>query len=212
MFRIFSIIAFLITLAAIAIHCVSTSRKRQGTPRDIAKGPVHLLTILFFEQKLNLIGILRKLLYLVALLCFMVLLITSFYPVIFQGAEIHGYWLMLHATFAPVFAVCLAVLAVMWAHNSRFDKNYCPWLQRIIQRQPKNPEIGKKYECTIKICFWLIVILALPLMLSILLSMFPLFGTKIQKLLLNIHRCTALVLAMIVIIHTYLTIRTKMKG
>ena len=169
------------------------------------------MTLLFFEQKLNLIAILRNFLYLVTLFCFLVLLITGFYQVIFQGTAIHGYWLMLHATFAPVFAVCLAVLAVMWAHNCRFDKNYWPWVQRILQRQPKNPDRGKKYECTIKICFWLIVILALPLMLSILLTMFPLSGTEIQKSFLNIHRYTALVLALIVIIHTYLTIRTKMK-
>jgi cytochrome b561 len=79
-------------------------------------------------------------------------------------------------------------LALMWAENRRFNKNDWPYLQ--------------------KICFWLIIILAIPLILSIVLSMFPLFGTKGQEFLLDTHRYCALLLALVAIVYTYLIIRT----
>jgi len=172
--------------------------------------------MLLLEQKLSPVGVLRKLVYLLALLCFLVLAITSFYPVLVLRESIHGYWLMLHATFAPVFAACLAVLAVMWAGNCCFNKSDWPWLQRILERvtlvkrvgeEPSNkcPGLGQK------ITFWLIVLLALPVILSVVLSMFPFFGTDGQEFLLNLHRYSALLLALAAIVHTYLIIRTQME-
>jgi len=180
------------------------------------KKSVHLFTLLFIEQKLSLMGALRKLVYLLALLCFVVLAVTGFYPTIILGEHISGYLVMVHATFAPIFAICLAVLALMWARNCRFAHNDWPWFQRIVQRvtlvkidaeevQSESSGIGQK------ITFWLIIFLALPLILSIILSMYPLFGTHWQELLLNIHRYTALVFALVSIVHIYLEIRTKMQ-
>ena len=175
---------------------------------------VQLFTLLFIEQKLSPAGVLRKLVYLLALLCFVVLAFTGFYPTIVLGKHISGYLVMVHATFAPVFAICLAVLAVMWARNSRFNGSEWPWFQRFVRRitltkstgkeaPPKSSELGQK------ISFWLIIFLALPLALSIVLSMFPIFGTHWQELLLEIHRYTALVFFLVAIVHIYLMIRCK---
>jgi cytochrome b subunit of formate dehydrogenase len=148
-----------------------------------------------------------------ALLSFVVLAITGFYPTIILGNHISGYLLMVHATFAPVFAVCLAVLAVMWARNCRFTGGDWPWFERIVQRvtlanSPDDDAPRKGSGIGQKIAFWLIIFLALPLILSIVLSMFPLFGTHWQEILLGMHRYTALVLAMVAIVHTYFIIRT----
>jgi hypothetical protein len=41
--------------------------------------------------------------------------------------------------------------------------------------------------------------------------MFPLFGTDGQEFLLNLHRYSALLLALVAIVHTYLIIRTQME-
>jgi hypothetical protein len=41
--------------------------------------------------------------------------------------------------------------------------------------------------------------------------MFPLFGTHGQELLLDVHRYSALLLALAAIVHIYLMIRTEMK-
>jgi cytochrome b subunit of formate dehydrogenase len=170
---------------------------------------IYLLTLLLLEQKLNLIGILRKLVYLVALLCFIVLLVTGFFQRLVLAESISGYLLMLHATAAGVFAACLAILAVMWAHNCRFNKNDWPWLQKLLQREAVNKAAGEKYELWQKVSFWMIVFLALPLILSSVLSMFMFFGTEWQEFLLNVHRYSALTLALAAIVHTYLMTLTR---
>ena len=218
MFRIISIIGFIVCFAGIVVCCVASPCKGCGwRPGQILRKLIHLFTLLFVEQRLNLIGVLRKLVYLLALLCFVVLAVTGFYPVLVLGGQISGYWLMLHATFAPVFAVCLAVLAVMWASHCCFTGSDWPWLQRLIRRVILPKTVSKEtisdssYPVGQKITFWLIVVLALPLILSIVSSMFPLFGTHWQELLLDTHRYSALVLALAVIVHTYLMIRTQMK-
>ncbi|MHC4337645.1 MAG: cytochrome b/b6 domain-containing protein [Planctomycetota bacterium] len=218
MFRIIASTGFVVVFAGIASHLLFSLPKRDdlfGKDRsckflDILRIPIYALTLLLLEQKLTLIGKLRKLLYLLALLCFVVLVINGFYPSLILGKSISGYWIMLHTTAGGVFTVCIAILAVLWAHNCRLDKNYWPWLTRLLQHQPKNTAAPEKYELCQKICFWLIIFLALPLILSIIVSMLPLFGTEGQKCLLQLHRYSALSLALIAIIHTYLLIRTKM--
>jgi len=199
MYQTISIIAFLITLAGIVLHrLVSPShkkRKRKST------------------KKLSPVGILRILVYLLALLCFVVLAVTGFYPTLVLGEHISGYLVMVHATFAPIFAVCLAVLAVMWAGRCRFVYSDWPWFERFVQRvtsvkSSSEEAPSKSSGLGQKMAFWLIILLALPLILSIVLSMFPLFGTHWQELLLSMHRYTALVFALVAIVHTYLVIRT----
>ena len=222
MFRMVSIIAFLVVFGGVCVHCTASAMAKgyRWRPIDVLRTLVHLFTLFFWEQKLSLVGVLRKLIYLLALLCFVVLLITGFYPVVALGDSISGYFLMVHATFAPVFAACLAVLAVFWADSCRFDKNYWPWLQRVLGREAVDKADVKKYEprpsdglgeLLRKICFWLIVLLALPVILSVVLSMFPLFGTAGQHFLLNTHRYSALLFALAAIVHIYLIILAKMK-
>ena len=167
-------------------------------------------------QKRSLVDLFRILVYFVAMFSFVVLALTGFYPVLILGEHITGYLVMIHATFAPVFAGCLAVLAVLWARQCRFTPGDLPWFERLVQRltltegtdetkRRKSSGLGQK------ITFWLIIFLALPLILSIVVSMFPIFGTHWQELLLDIHRYTALVFAIVGIVHIYLVIRTKMK-
>lgn len=217
MFRIISIIGFIVCFAGIAVCCIASPCRGCGwRPGQILRRLIHLFTMLFVEQRLSLVGVLRKLVYLLALLCFGVLAVTGFVPRLFLNETISGYWLMLHATFAPVFAICLAVLAVMWASHCRFTGRDWPWLQRLIWRVilPKTAEEKSVCQCSNlgqKITFWLIVVLALPLILSIVSSMFPFFGTHCQELLLDAHRYSALLLALVAIVHTYLMIRTQMK-
>lgn len=217
MFRTVSIIVFLAAFSGIGMCCLifPCCKECRWGPLAVLRRAMRIFTMLFLEQKLSLVGALRKLVYLLALLCFLVLAVTSFYPVLILQEPIHGYWLMLHATFAPVFAICLAVLVVMWAGNCRFNKNDWPWLTRIIERVTLAKSDGDDSDAAPglgrKITFWLIAGLALPLILSIILSMFPLFGTYWQGLLLDIHRYVALAFAVVAIVHIYLMIRAKMK-
>lgn len=217
MFRTVSIIGFIATFAAICLSCIASPCTRcRWSPGEILRTVIRLFTLLLLEQKLSPVGILRKLVYLLAVICFLVLAVTGFYPPLFLKQHIHGYWLMLHATFAPVFAVCLAVLAILSARHNRFNCNDWPWLQRITERltlvKSCTEQTSTEGPALLqKIAFWIIIALALPLILSVISSMFPLFGTPGQRLLANLHRWTTLTFALVAIIHTYLIIRTKMK-
>ncbi len=166
------------------------------------------------KQKRSLVSILRLLVYLLAVLCFLVLAFTGFYPSLVLGEHISGYPVMIHATFAPIFAVCLAVLAVMWSHNCRFVRGDWPGLERLIRRAALTGSDGIPSRSTglgQKVAFWLLIVLSLPLILSIVLSMFHIFGTHWQKLLLSIHGCTALLFSLVAIVHIFLLIRARAK-
>ncbi|MHC4459497.1 MAG: cytochrome b/b6 domain-containing protein [Planctomycetota bacterium] len=217
MFRIVSIAGFVLTFVGIGLHCAFFrpklnnlfAKERQAPILDGLRIVVHLLTLLLPEQRFGISHILRKLLYVLVLLCFVVLLVTGFFPMLILGKSISGYWLMLHVTAGGVFSCSLTALACFWADNCRFDKNDCPWLQRLLQREGANKTAGEKYEFGQKICFWLIILLALPLILSVVLSMFPLFGTEGQECLSQLHRYSALLLSLVAIVHTYLIIRIQ---
>jgi len=218
MFRTVSITGFIVTFVGIAICCIAFPCHQgcRWSPVEILRRIFRLFTFLLLKWKLTPLGVLRKLVYILALFCLVVLAVTGFYPTLVLDKHLSGYLLMLHATFAPVFAICLAILSVLWAHNCRFTPNDWPWLQRVIQRITLGESRDEEAHCESsgvgqKIVFWLIVILAPPLILSIVLSMFPLFGTEGQEFLVDAHRWTALAFALVAIIHTYLMIRTKMK-
>jgi len=229
MFRTLSIIGFVGTFVGIAVCCVAFPCRKEcrWSPVEILRRLVHLFTLLFLEQKLSLVGALRKLVYLLALLCFVVLTVNGFCAAVVLEKSVSGYWIMLQTTAGGVFAVCLAILAVMWAGRCRFTQSDCPWLQGILKRitrwsiqtKIKDREsdaenqkpIGHCLSVGQKITFWLLIFLALPLILSIVSSMFVFFGTDWQEFLLAVHRYTALVFALVAIVHTYLMIRFKMK-
>ncbi|MBN2455795.1 MAG: cytochrome b/b6 domain-containing protein [Sedimentisphaerales bacterium] len=206
MFRIVSSAVFLATLAGTLLHYVIfavrsekiVSEKRWYRPINILKTLVFMFTLILIEQGASAIEKLRKLLYLLALLCFVVLAVTGFVPVLIYGRSIWGYWLMVHATAAGVFALCAAALVVMWAENCR--------LSRLLQYKPKCESSGEHYELSLKLCFWIIVILLPALILSSILAMFLIFGTDGQELLLQLHRYCAVSMVSVVIIHTYLLV------
>ena len=168
------------------------------------------------KRKQSIIVILRMLAYLLALVSFVVLALTGFYPVLILGEHISGYLVMLHVTFAPVLTVCVAVLAVLWASNCRFTAGDWPWFERIVKRVTSDKSVDKAVKSKSsglgqKITFWLIIFLTLPLALSIVISMFTLFGTNGQELLLGLHRYIAYIFAVVVIVHTFLLIRATAK-
>lgn len=154
------------------------------------------------------IGLLKKLVYALGLVCFVVLLITGFGPWLVLQKRLTGYWLMAHATFAPVFALCMAVLAVMESHNQRFDKSDWLLLSPMVRlRTPDEGPVSNGSVIVMKVCFWLICVLLVPLFMSSVLSMFPLFGTAGQDFLFQLHRYSALLFALAAIVYTCLAIR-----
>jgi len=190
-----------------------------GANKECIKHPVktffHILALVFMYQKLSFAGAIRKLVYLLAIFSFIVLGITGFYPTLAKGEHISGYLIMIHATFAPILAICIAALAVMWAGKCVFNTKDWPWLQRIIEKvtlvEIKENVSDKKSSVLQKISFWFIIFLSLPLIMSIILSMLPYFGTHWQEVFICLHRYTALAFAVVVLIHTHLIVMAQMK-
>ena len=218
MFRSAAITGFIAVIAGIILHFAISKPKFDdvfGKDRglrilDPLRLVVFFITLLFVEQKWSLVGVLRKLVFLLAILCFVVLVVTGFTPMIFLGKLITSWWLMIHATVAPIFAVCIAALAVLWAEQNRFDKNYWPWLTRALLRQPKSTTLPAKYELELKISFWAILLLSLPMIFSAILGTFPMLGTYWQGVLLEVHRYSTLFLSLFVIIYLYLAALVEM--
>jgi cytochrome b subunit of formate dehydrogenase len=211
MFETVAIFAFLATLVGVAIHWVATPA---GQSRSVIQGAVHTLSLLLIEQKSSVLGILKKLVYLLAALCFVVLAITGFWPVLVRGEHISGFLMMIHATFAPVFALCMAILAVTWAGGNRFTAEDCPWMSRLLRRTTRLRVVPdtRPGSCSIllyKATFWLLMFLMLPLILSIVISMFHILGTPWQHTTLALHRWTSLVFVVVTLLHTYLAIRIR---
>lgn len=195
MFRLVLIAVFAVALVGIFAHFIIAGAKS--------------VKFAIPKQGWTLVSVLRTLVYLVAMLSFCVLLVTGFLPRLLLDRAIWGYLTMLHAIFSPVFVCCVTILAIMWADNCVLNKNYLPWLNKLLKRNPKSTEPPRKYEFTQKLSFWLILILVLPLTISILLMMFPIFGPHGQEVLLEIHRYIALAVAFFGLLHTYLTILTS---
>jgi len=213
MFQIISIIVFACLFAALLVQCIlfPVVRPRRLSPVSLVRKCVHVFSLLLIEQKLTFLGVIKKLTFLLTAFSFLVLAATGFYQRLLYNLEISGYFLVIHVTFGAVLAVCLAALSLFWVESFRFDKNYLPRLQRFLNIQPFCGQPSDSTELLRKICFWLIFILAVPLILSIVLSMFKLFGTDWQELLADIHRYIALAFAVIVIAYTVLSIRFKIK-
>lgn len=199
MFQWISIFGFgavigLVLLHALIFPCGSGPRLSAA---GLIRRCVHLFTLLFLEQQLTWIGRIRKLVYLLAMLATLVLILTGFGPVVF-GSRLGGWLLMIHATFAGVFVFCMAFLAVTWANAF------------VCKMQSRTSDCGCPREtCLRKAGFWMLVLLTLPISLTMVLSMYPIFGTHGQEMLLWIHRYCTLCFVMVAIAQTYLVIRAK---
>jgi hypothetical protein len=178
-----------LTASLLAIVVMTIFRRRSAAPAKPAQAVVPWWFRAF-----------RGLVAFAAVVCFAILAATGFYPTIFTGARLTGYPLMLHAGVSPVFAVCLALLAVFGAQSHACRcKSEC-------QSAPSAPPTAPDVRTGRKVCFWLILIIALPLILSIALSMLPLLGTQMQHLCFQVHRYSALLITMAVLFYSYFTL------
>jgi hypothetical protein len=115
---------------------------------------------------------------------------TGFLPAILYGIHPSGILLVIHVTLAPLFAVSLASLALLWAHRLRFEAVDRHSLERTGTGGVRSMEAAVRFS--LKIGFWTLLGLSLPLMLTIILSLFPLYGTEGETLLIRLHAYSAL--------------------
>lgn len=155
--------------------------------------------------------VLRRFAYVVALVSFVILTVSGFLPVMF-GSPASGLALLFHLTVAPVFAISLAALAILWAHRHRFDANdllqWRRWRERLDSSECEAPRYPNVWQ---KVTFWLIISSSVPLLLSVVIGMTSWFGTEGQEYLLLLHGYAALVLVAATVIHIGLLMASQQR-
>jgi formate dehydrogenase subunit gamma len=127
---------------------------------------------------------------------------TGFYAAL-RGEPLHGWLLMAHVTFAPPFILGLLALVVIWAEEHRFEPHDMAWLRGHGCLCCGHDIPAGKFDLPQKVYFWLLATIGVLLTLSAVGSMLPLAGTDGQVLLYEIHRWSALLLAMAAILQAY---------
>lgn len=150
---------------------------------------------------------LRKATYLLTLTLFLILAISAYLQVLISDGPLTGWLLIVHVTSAPLFALSLMLTVLLWAHRQRFNQQDWLYLQQIIKQKRillmRNSDTAFWY----KLIFWIFVLSAIPAILSIILQLYPIFGSAGMESLLIIHRYSTLILFVVVVIHGYLLLQ-----
>jgi hypothetical protein len=155
---------------------------------------------------------LRRIVTIVSTALFLILAFTGFFPALLLGSHLSGVLLVAHVTTAPLFALSLSALALLWAHRLRFDEMDWRTAEGFGRREFPGKDALVRFA--VKVGFWVVLLLSLPLMLTVILGLFPLFGTEGEALLIRLHGYSALLLMItalgeIYVIVTYVEHTTK---
>ncbi|MCK5457230.1 MAG: hypothetical protein KAI45_08900 [Melioribacteraceae bacterium] len=200
MFRILSIVAFIVSFVWIFKYF----KKSEISFKEISNYYFTELKNSFSDLKsikskslTENLHSLQSVVYLVTIFAFLIMVITGFISLLFTGGALTGILLMIHVSIAPFISITFAMLVILFAQSNRFNDNDIT----ISTENDGKKKIIYKDSAYLKINFWLISIFSLPAMISIILSMFPLFGTEGQINLLEIHRYSVLIISILVIFH-----------
>jgi hypothetical protein len=205
------VIGLVVILLGVGGHAVLASPRGKGplwlAIRVIQRG-LRLIPALIPGKDRSIVTWLVRLAILVGMGSFAALFLTGFIPV-FLGLRLTGYLLIAHVTFAPVFIICLAFLILVRAQTHAFVRANAEWVMALIGFPAEEPLGRADRGLMTKAAFWTLAVLSLPLVLTSVLSMFPVFGTHGQDVLFELHRYSALVFSMTVIVHAYATVRHR---
>lgn len=143
---------------------------------------------------------------LIAHLCaalFIILFVSAFLPVVF-GYHMSGLFMMIHASTALLASICLVAFVFLFSNSNQLSLEELKKLAGDY-RQKKNLDS----QIMLKVLYWLIIALILPTMLSIILMLYPLFGTDGLEFLADVHRWSVLLLTICVIFVQYYRILKK---
>jgi len=210
LFRLISLFGLLGIVAAIVWAIRSQLIQFAGTKQTLRQQSLDMATNLRQWRALSTparLDALMRFFYLATLAGVLILAITGFVPVIF-GYHAANFALMIHMILAPLFAIGITALALFHAERHRFNQNdwqrLRQWFRREKSAAPReNPELWQK------LCFWLSVLLSVPILVSILLIMYPIFDTRAQETFLHWHGYAGLLLLAIVVLHAYLILSNK---
>ena len=177
------------------VNALATSKKSLSPAEFIQENIIALRPSEFrrdFEKSMSVLTV----------TCIILLTLTGFLPVIVFGKAISGVGLILHLIAAPIFAIGLAIKFIFMAEGSKFSKADLKYLQTKLGNKSKRNKVDNRTWS--KISFWLLLIAALVVIVSIATTMYPISGTHVQKILISLHGYSALIFIIIFCFHAYL--------
>ena len=187
-FQILSITAIAATIVCIAIHFACCGRKRR------AAGPSG------GAADMQRLGGLTRLAVIGTAVTGLVLAVTGLAPTVVFGERLEGYMLMCHVGCGGAFAVLLALTAALLADDCRFRSHDAKCCTGEGGGRPSG-----KFDAGQKTAFWLLLALGLVAVLTMVLSMLPIFGPDGLELMRDIHRCCGLLMLLVALVHCYQT-------
>ncbi|MBK7259306.1 MAG: hypothetical protein IPI01_16175 [Ignavibacteriae bacterium] len=139
-----------------------------------------------------------------------ILAITGFIPAVFTASSPSGTLLLIHMIAAPLFALTLAAASLLWSHDQQVREEDLPLLAQVVRTGTLYGAVT--LSAVARALYWLILVLTLPLLLSIILSLFPLFGTEGEHCLIGLHGYSALALMVLALLHGYIRILLTLSG
>jgi cytochrome b subunit of formate dehydrogenase len=130
----------------------------------------------------------------VAIVGFAIQALTGLYAKYIAG-EFTGWPLYIHMLGAPLFIIGLVLVAIVWADRCRFAGG------------DTGPAGGLTFGQ--KLMFWIGIPLGLVVIGSMLAAMLPVFGYAGQGLLQGIHEISALLLVVVMVVHTVVSLAAR---
>jgi len=189
MFRTLAMIGLASTGAVIVVHFLAFRRQRFDPAGDHDTVP----RLTGWERLLHL-GVASS---------FLVLLVTGFQACLTRDLRLTGYALLLHCVAGGIFALSLALAALTWAEDCRFQSHDLQWVRRRSKHEERLP--AGRFDCHEKILFWLTCLAGLVTLVSMALAMTSLLGSRGMAALHEVHRYGALVTVCLVGVHAYRT-------
>lgn len=131
---------------------------------------------------------------------FIILFVTGFLPVVF-GFHMSGLFMMVHVQAALLMSICLIGLVFFFSNSRQLSLEE---IQILVKDYKQNKMLEPRIM--LKVLYWKIIALVLPAMLSIILMLYPLFGTDGLEFLADVHRWSVLLLTICVIFVQYFRI------
>lgn len=123
---------------------------------------------------------------------FILMTLSAMVPVIFVGSPLEGIFLVAHITIAPFFVISLMITVLLLIEKQTFSMNDWNYVKDYFSGDKKRKIDGR--STWTKVLNWLFAAASVPAASSILFSMYPIFGTDGQEMLLAIHQYSVLAL------------------
>ncbi len=123
---------------------------------------------------------------------FLLMALSAMLPVMITGEHLEDIFLVIHVTIAPFFVISLMITVLLMIERNTFNLNDWNFIKDLFSGDKRQKAEGN--ATWLKILTWVFVIASVPAASSILASMYPIFGSEGQAVMLIVHQYSVLTL------------------